>query len=273
MAMLVLNDVFERTWRARLHGDWPRLPDEFWPAATRSTPELTYIAEVYWDLESVLLDQGFTFAYDKRLLDALHASRRGVRVSGSSSSPIIRPAAGLVRFLENHDEARSAVTFAAACPRRLRSPARFPECAFSSTASRTGAGSAAPCSWRAGPTSRSTPASVRCTTRCCALPRSDVLHDGTWGALQHRDRRRRHLRDILAYRWRIRRRPRHRRGQLEPAPAQANIPLAPRSAARGRGLQSSTTRSPVTAIDGPVKHSIGSGSTCAWMPALHICSR
>ena len=50
MAMLVLNDVFERTWRARLHGEWPRLPDEFWPAATRSTPELMYIAEVYWDL-------------------------------------------------------------------------------------------------------------------------------------------------------------------------------------------------------------------------------
>src|SRR3954451_22344723 len=114
MAMLVLNDVFERTWRARLHGEWPRLPDEFWPAATRSTPELMYIAEVYWDLESALLDQGFTFAYDKRLLDALHSGDAADRVRQLlvANHP---PATGLVRFLENHDEPRSAVTFGQ-CP-------------------------------------------------------------------------------------------------------------------------------------------------------------
>src|SRR5688572_3316947 len=34
MAMLMLNDVFERTWRRVLREVWPRPSDEFWPEAT-----------------------------------------------------------------------------------------------------------------------------------------------------------------------------------------------------------------------------------------------
>jgi glycosidase len=47
MAMLVLPDVFERTWG--------RSPSPFWPKATRRVrervPGFTFMAEVYWDLE------------------------------------------------------------------------------------------------------------------------------------------------------------------------------------------------------------------------------
>jgi len=47
--MLVLPDVFERTWGQR--------PAPFWPTATKrvreNSPEFCFMAEVYWDLEIV----------------------------------------------------------------------------------------------------------------------------------------------------------------------------------------------------------------------------
>ena len=89
---------------------WPVPSDEFWPAAIRRVPSLVYIAEVYWDREWELQQQGFHFTYDKRLLDRLQ------RASRPEFAPISRPIRPtddrLVRFLENHDEARSARTFA-----------------------------------------------------------------------------------------------------------------------------------------------------------------
>src|ERR1043165_1160252 len=67
MAMLVLPDVFERTWGKRA--------PLFWPAATKRVrecvPGFTFMAEVYWDLEWTLQQQGFNYAYDKRLYDGL----------------------------------------------------------------------------------------------------------------------------------------------------------------------------------------------------------
>jgi hypothetical protein len=41
MAMLALNDVFERTWQHVLRGEWSRPRDEFWPIITREIPGLT----------------------------------------------------------------------------------------------------------------------------------------------------------------------------------------------------------------------------------------
>jgi hypothetical protein len=67
MAMLVLPDVFERTWS--IHAP------PFWPDATRRVreraPGFTFMAEVYWDLEWTLQQQGFDYTYDKRLYDRL----------------------------------------------------------------------------------------------------------------------------------------------------------------------------------------------------------
>jgi len=106
MAMLVLPDVFERTWGRR--------PQPFWPAATarvRDThPDFCFMAEVYWDLEWTLQQQGFDYAYDKRLYDRLrdgHArSVRGHLLAGLDFQDKV------ARFLENHDEPRAAATFA-----------------------------------------------------------------------------------------------------------------------------------------------------------------
>ncbi|MGE5346206.1 MAG: alpha-amylase family glycosyl hydrolase, partial [Acidithiobacillales bacterium] len=67
MAMLVLPEVFEKTWGIATSPFWPRAT-----AAIRSqVPGFLFLAEVYWDLEWTLQQQGFDSTYDKRLYDRL----------------------------------------------------------------------------------------------------------------------------------------------------------------------------------------------------------
>lgn len=107
MAMLMMNDTFERTWGGRA-GDRPA--DEYWPAVItavrESHPDFRFIAEAYWDLEHALQEQGFDHCYDKRLYDRLlHESPEQVRLHLLADEDY---QTGLVRFLENHDEPRAA---------------------------------------------------------------------------------------------------------------------------------------------------------------------
>jgi hypothetical protein len=108
MAMLVLPDVFERTWGAR--------PEDFWPAAIarvrERAPEFVFMAEVYWDMEWRLQQQGFDYTYDKRLYDGLRDGHGGP-VRGHLHAGLDYQDK-MARFLENHDEARTAATFARA---------------------------------------------------------------------------------------------------------------------------------------------------------------
>jgi hypothetical protein len=105
MAMLVLPDVFERTWgiRATL----------FWPEATRRVreahPGFVFLAEVYWDLEWTLQQQGFDYTYDKRLYDRLREGH--ARVVREHLFAGLDYQTRMARFLENHDEPRAAATF------------------------------------------------------------------------------------------------------------------------------------------------------------------
>ena len=63
MAMLVLSDVFERTWGRSAPLFWPQVT----AARARSKcPASRFMAEVYWDREWTLQQQGFDYAYDKR---------------------------------------------------------------------------------------------------------------------------------------------------------------------------------------------------------------
>jgi hypothetical protein len=108
MAMLVLPEVFERTWGQRA--------PLFWPTATQRVrqrvPGFTFMAEVYWDLEWTMQQQGFDFAYDKRLYDRLREQHaRPVREHLRAGLDYQDK---LARFLENHDEPRAASTFAPA---------------------------------------------------------------------------------------------------------------------------------------------------------------
>ena len=86
----------------------------FWPKAIQrvrqQTPGFCFIAEVYWDLEWIMLEQGFDYAYDKRLYDRLlewHAWPVREHLLDWLDFQT-----KLVRFLENHDEPRAAATFA-----------------------------------------------------------------------------------------------------------------------------------------------------------------
>lgn len=105
MAMLVLPEIFERTWGI---GCMP-----FWPEATRRvrerSPEFVFMAEVYWDLEWTLQQQGFDYTYDKRLYDRLREDHeRPVREHFWAGLDYQDK---MARFLENHDEPRAAAVF------------------------------------------------------------------------------------------------------------------------------------------------------------------
>ena len=113
MAMLILPEVFERTWGLR--------PEPFWPTAIQRVrsqrPDFVFMAEVYWDLEWTLQQQGFDYTYDKRLYDRLlQGQARPVRDHFRAHLEFQEHSA---RFLENHDEPRAAAAFS----REMHKPA------------------------------------------------------------------------------------------------------------------------------------------------------
>ncbi|MCW5552637.1 MAG: alpha-amylase [Verrucomicrobiae bacterium] len=110
MAMLLLNDVFARTW-----ADFPfpgKHPEtEFWeeaiPAVRQVRPDFLFLAEVYWGLEGCMQSLGFDYTYDKQLYDDLiWRNPSGVQkhLLGATQSFV----AACAHFLENHDERRVA---------------------------------------------------------------------------------------------------------------------------------------------------------------------
>jgi len=106
MAMLVSPDVFESTWGIRA--------EIFWPKATETVrggyPNFQFMAEVYWDREWSMQQQGFDYTYDKRLYDRLREGHaRPVREHFLAGLDYQNK---MARFLENHDEPRAAATFA-----------------------------------------------------------------------------------------------------------------------------------------------------------------
>jgi len=106
MAMLVLPEVFKRTWGIRADLFWPKAIE----AVRRTHPSFLFMAEVYWDLEWTMQQQGFDYAYDKRLYDRLRDGHaRPVREHFQAGLDYQNK---LARFLENHDEPRAATTFA-----------------------------------------------------------------------------------------------------------------------------------------------------------------
>ena len=107
MAMLVLSEIFSQTWKDYLRSPMPAR--EFWAEARAAVRKFTLLAEVYWDLEYQLQQLGFDFTYDKRLYDRLlHSSPADVRGHLTADADYQRRSA---RFIENHDEPRSAAEF------------------------------------------------------------------------------------------------------------------------------------------------------------------
>jgi hypothetical protein len=119
MAMLVLPDVFERTWGRSMAPFWPDAIDE----ARIGHPDLVLMAEVYWDREFDLQRQGFDYTYDKRLYDRLGGGGAGAVRAHLRAEPGFQ--ARSARFLENHDEPRAATTFGPGDRHRAAATATF----------------------------------------------------------------------------------------------------------------------------------------------------
>jgi glycosidase len=110
MAMLMLNEIFERTWSERAGA---RPEGDYWPtviaAVRRNHPDFVFLAEAYWDLEWTLQQHGFDYCYDKRLYDRL--VHDGAEQAHMHLTADVAYQCRLLRFLENHDEPRAAATF------------------------------------------------------------------------------------------------------------------------------------------------------------------
>jgi hypothetical protein len=108
MAMLMMDDVFARTWGERVG---PAPETAYWPevidAIRRTHPAFVFVAEAYWDREYALQQAGFDLCYDKRLYDRLVHGEAATSVAAHLSAGTSYQAR-LLRFLENHDEPRAA---------------------------------------------------------------------------------------------------------------------------------------------------------------------
>jgi glycosidase len=108
MAMLVLPEIFVRTWGIS--------SDSFWQKAIakvkEQSPDFRFMAEVYWDLEWQLQQVGFDYTYDKRLYDRLrNEDANSIREHFRADLDFQQKS---TRFLENHDEPRVAAAFSVA---------------------------------------------------------------------------------------------------------------------------------------------------------------
>lgn len=114
MAMLTLNNIFYNTWIGPLRKyGFEKPEEEFWKQAINSIKKknknFVFIAEAYWGLEWELQQLGFDFTYDKTLLDRL-SNNDIVGVKGHLNAEDDYQKKSL-RFIENHDEPRSAAKF------------------------------------------------------------------------------------------------------------------------------------------------------------------
>jgi hypothetical protein len=110
MAMLLMGDVFARTWGTKAGA---RPVTEYWPdvisVVKKKHPDTLFIAEAYWDLEWEMLQQGFDYCYDKRFYDRLVSEPAESVRFHLLAEPSYQER--LIRFIENHDELRAAQVF------------------------------------------------------------------------------------------------------------------------------------------------------------------
>jgi len=112
MAMLALNDVFEKVW-GEIIRDYHRPEAEFWAEAIsclkKRRPGFLFLGEVYWGFERKLQELGFDFTYDKAFYDRLRFSNAGDIRSYLMMDSLYQQRS--VRFIENHDELRAVSAF------------------------------------------------------------------------------------------------------------------------------------------------------------------
>lgn len=114
VAMLVSNDVFKRTWHKVIKSTGLQEPEsEFWIDAIKrvksKNKRFIFLAEVYWNMEWILQQQGFDYTYDKSLYDRLKKHNASSIIEHLKAD--INYQSKSVRFIENHDEQRALPVF------------------------------------------------------------------------------------------------------------------------------------------------------------------
>ena len=200
MTMLILDDVFLKTWGALTGTSDP--PGEFWSEARGELPDLLLIGEAYWDLERRLQRLGFSFTYDKRFTDRL------LRGTAASLREHLQAPADFqersARFLENHDEPRS---YAVLGPARIEAAAvlgaTVPGLRFYYDGQLEGRLRRAPvqlCRW--GEESEH-PELTRFYERLLKSANEPVFHDGEWTLLEIAPSGDDTHEGLVAYAWRL----------------------------------------------------------------------
>jgi hypothetical protein len=223
MAMLVLNDVFARTWGERLAAF--TLPaEEFWTEATRALPGLIWMAEAYWDLEWRLQQLGFQFTYDKRLYDRLrHEAPAAVRLHLQADWNYQQRS---IRFLENHDEERAAVAFGERLPAAATLAATLPGVRFYHHGQLEGRRRRLPIQLERA-IDEPVDAEVRALyEKLLHFSNEEVFHQGEWRLLAAQPAGDDSYENLIAYRWRAEEIFKLVVVNLGGSSAQARLPLA-----------------------------------------------
>jgi glycosidase len=220
MAMLVLNEIFARTWQTHLSA-FQSPKDEFWPDLIASLPELVWIAEVYWDMEWRLQQMGFKFTYDKRLYDRLRSG--GAQDVVAHLRADVAYQSRLARFLENHDEQRSAALFTnGKLPAGATLVATLPGLRFYHHGQMEGWKRHLPIALRRAAEEGTDAALQAFYEKLLAISNRAIFHEGNWTLLDVHPAGDDTSRDLLGYSW-----------SREGAVALVAVNLSPR-AAQGR---------------------------------------
>ena len=201
MAMLLLSDVFANTWGRYLpQGDRPQ--HEFWSEAIAAVPGLLLIAEVYWDLEWRLQQLGFRFTYDKRLYDRLRGGlTRDIYLHLTAD---LAYQSRLVRFLENHDEPRSAAAFGAErLPALACLVATLPGMRFYHQGQLDGRTHRVPVELAKTAQEATDPIVRSLYHKLLRQTREAVFHKGDWRLLEVRSAGDLSCESLIAYQWRL----------------------------------------------------------------------
>jgi len=186
MAMLLTRDVFKRTWGDEFEPHWA----EFWPEAIArlraARPDFLLLAEVYWDMEYELQQQGFDYTYDKRLYDRLQG-KDAAPVRGHLSAGLDYQSR-LARFVENHDERRAQEAFGPTrCPAVSALTLTLPGFRLFHEGQLDGWRVKLPVHLGRRPQEPSDPAVREHYHRLLAALAEDIFHEGHWRLLEARE--------------------------------------------------------------------------------------
>jgi hypothetical protein len=187
MAMLGLNDVFQKVWGEHIAETRPS--SEFWeeviPEVKKAAPDFIFIAEVYWDMDWLLQQMGFDFTYDKRLYDRMFCdSAVSVGEHLNAEQPYRDKC---LRFIENHDEDRATVIFGKQKSKAAGIiAATVPGLRFFHDGQLEGRRIRTPVHLRREPEEPADPVTVAMYRRLLHYIKSPVTHDGEWMFLETR---------------------------------------------------------------------------------------